>query len=106
MWLSVVNKTVLINLTFKGKVLYPLLLQKDSVTKVLTDASVNKSLPDKQTPNKHSRMQLERKFNYRIVFTKTARLTDAKNRPTDQISKPVRDFFLFADSEGNFLAAR
>lgn len=48
MWLSVVNKTVLINLTFKGKVLYPLLLQKDSVSKVLTDASVNKSLPDKQ----------------------------------------------------------
>lgn len=51
-------------------------------------------------------MQLERKFNYRIVFTKTARLTDAKNRATDQISKPVRDFFLFVDSEGNFLAAR
>lgn len=76
------------------------------LSKVLTAASVNKSLPDKQTPNKHSRMQLERKFNYRIVFTKTARLTDAKNRATDQISKPVRDFFLFVDSEGNFLAAR
>lgn len=29
-----------------------------------------------------------------------------KNRPTDQISKPVRDLFLFVDSEGNFLAAR